>query len=44
MSLLIKGLNTEAGFWMYDGSLTTPPCTDRVAWTVMKGKLTMSKN
>ena len=42
MSLLIKELKTEAGFWMYDGSLTTPPCLEAVKWTVMKGALTIS--
>ena len=35
---------SDAGFWMYDGSLTTPPCTsDQVNWTVMKGVLSWSR-
>jgi len=28
-------LNTE-DFWSYDGSLTTPPCTEGVRWSNLK--------
>ena len=42
MALLIKELKPEQGFWMYDGSLTTPPCTEGVKWTVMRGALSFS--
>ena len=44
MDLLITELRKDSGFWMYDGSLTTPPCTEGVKWTVLKGELSMSKN
>lgn len=31
----LDGLNTDA-FWHYDGSFTTPPCTEGVEWFVLK--------
>lgn len=31
----LQSLNTE-DFWSYDGSLTTPPCTEGVRWSVLK--------
>jgi len=31
----IQSLNTE-DFWSYDGSLTTPPCTEGVRWSNLK--------
>jgi len=31
----LQSLNTE-DFWSYDGSLTTPPCTEGVRWSNLK--------
>ena len=35
MDLLLTGYDTSE-FWQYEGSLTTPPCSEIVAWNVMK--------
>lgn len=32
----------DKSFFMYEGSLTTPPCSQGVAWTVMKSPLSIS--
>lgn len=32
---LTNSVDTEA-FWSFDGSLTTPPCTEGIKWTVLK--------
>ncbi|MBP1805786.1 carbonic anhydrase [Rubellimicrobium aerolatum] len=35
-------LPTEGGFYRYEGSLTTPPCTESVTWTVMTQPVAVS--
>lgn len=29
-------------FWMYDGSLTTPPCTEGILWNMMQQAVAIS--
>ena len=31
-------------FYRYHGSLTTPPCSESVTWTIFKHKITISDN
>ncbi|CAF4440468.1 unnamed protein product [Rotaria sp. Silwood2] len=40
-SLMGKNLND---FWRYEGSLTTPPCTEGIIWTVFKTPITFNEN
>ena len=44
MNTLLVSVDASKGFWMYDGSLTTPPCTEGVKWTVMADVLTISQS
>lgn len=39
---LLDSMDME-DFWSYDGSLTTPPCTEGVKWSVMRQVQPMSK-
>ena len=39
-TLLSKNSNN---FWRYEGSLTTPPCTEIVTWTVFKTPIVMNE-
>ena len=38
----LESLNMS-GYWHYDGSFTTPPCTEGVEWFVMKEVQTISE-
>jgi len=37
-----KGLPKSDYYWTYDGSLTTPPCSEQVKWHVMRSSLKAS--
>ncbi len=38
-----KLLPLQRGYIEYDGSLTTPPCTENVTWVVMTNPITASR-
>ncbi len=40
-TVLLPGGSNE--FYRYEGSLTTPPCTQNVMWTVLRKPLTVSR-
>ena len=40
---LANGLTNTSGYYTYAGSLTTPPCTENVAWLVLKRPAEMSE-
>jgi len=40
---LIEALDTQ-NFWSYNGSLTTPPCTEGIKWTVISKPMPISKD
>lgn len=39
---LIKLLPSDQAYYRFNGSLTTPPCTEGVTWLVMKNPITIS--
>ena len=43
LSYLIPDNLETAGYYAYEGSLTTPPCTDVVRWHMMKATSTISE-
>lgn len=36
-------LPADRGYWTYQGSLTTPPCTEGVTWFVFEQQMTLSR-
>ena len=34
----------QGDFWRYEGSLTTPPCTEGLVWTVFKEPIALVEN
>jgi carbonic anhydrase len=38
-----KLIPTDRTYWRFSGSLTTPPCSEGIAWLVMKHPLTLSE-
>ena len=37
-------LPADRGYWTYEGSLTTPPCTEGVRWFVLEQELSLSRD
>jgi carbonic anhydrase len=40
---LLPANPNDAARWSFEGSLTTPPCTEPVQWTVFRQPVEMSK-
>ena len=39
--LIDQLLPDDLSYWFYEGSLTTPPCTESVAWFVLRNRITV---